>query len=95
MTAHVIHLKSTDKAALLDFVDDYKLWLEPQEGRAAVPETTDEEGNVIPAQPAYGLVGTWYTTLLFNTPIEITIGSPVSFATDDADNIAQLCGVWA
>lgn len=91
--ATAIYLKSTDKAALLDFIDDFKHAMEPQEGRAVVPESVDEEGNTIPAQPQIGELGTWYTCVMLFPNMTLVIDSAVELA--DEETVGQLCGKYA
>ena len=92
--ATAIYLKSTDKAALLDLIDDFKHAMEPQEGRSAVPESVDEEGNTIPAQPQIGELGTWYTTLMIDPAFNFDLPTGVEYETDGTI-MAGLHGVWA
>lgn len=81
-------LKSTSKAALEDALDDFRNVYDFVQGRASTSETIDEEGFVIPAQPAIGDPAYWYTFVL--ATFEIEAGSPIEYA--DEPTVTALCG---
>lgn len=88
MSYVITHLKSNDLAALQDALDDFRNVSGIVQGRVATEETTDEEGNVIPAQPAVGDPSTYYAFVL--ATFEIEAGSPIELA--EPEIVTALCG---
>lgn len=85
------YLKSTDKEALEELKKFAKNVIEPQQGRAAVEASTDEEGNEIPAQPAAGDAAYWYSCVRFCLPIAAYEGVELC---DEGEGEAVV-GAWA
>ena len=88
MSYVVTYLKSKNITTLQDALDDFRNVSSIVQGRAAVPEHADEEGNTIPAQPAIGEPDTYYAFVL--ATFEIEAGSPIELA--DPEIVSQLCG---
>ena len=63
----------------------------PVQGRAATPETTDANGNVIPAKLACGDPALWYCCICCYDAII----PPESVTEVDPAIGASVCGVWA
>lgn len=85
------YLKSHNRDDILGLRAFLKNVMNPVQGRAATEETTDEEGNIVPAQEAIGDPAYWYTCVRASFPVPIfgTIE-----ACDEETGVA-LCGRWA
>lgn len=92
MTNYVTtYLQCADADAFASYLNGFRNVIGPVTGRAATAETTDAEGNVIPAQPAVGDPAMSYACVraLFAGP-EIDGVTVCDTATGEA-----LLGVWA
>lgn len=87
------YVSAPDKDTLLTFARSFVNYIQPQQGRAAVPESTDADGNVTPAMPAAGDPALWYTCIRATFPIAAVVIAPL--AVVEGDTGAAVVGVWA
>ena len=64
----------------------------PIQGQDATPETTDENGNVIPAQPARGSSARYYCCIRLDGA---TIVPPTGVTLETAEVGSAVCGIFA
>lgn len=90
----VTYFKSQDQEALTRFVLDFTNRIGPGQGRAAIPESTDEEGNVMPEVPAAGDPTFWYASIIARRDMSfLADGEVIQECTQE--EAAPVIGVWA
>lgn len=87
------YVACADKDTLETFARPFVNYIQPQQGKAATEETTDEEGGTIPAHAAVGDPSLWYTCVRATFDLSASVTSPLS-VVDAATGVAVV-GVFA
>lgn len=87
------YIFAANEAILASFCRNFSATLGPRKGRAAMPESVNEAGEITPAQQAAGDPALFYACLRTSTPDLPALPEGLSFCS--ATEGCAVLGLWA